>query len=467
MKLETKYIAPAIRISAVVLAIAGIILLYQSTAKNYLIFDGDVEYSVHSHSSQVEAILNQAGIDIGLDDLIIPNLDQKITDGSAITIQRGQPFLLSSGEEYIQVSAVGGSVSELIQGAGERLYPGDRIWIDGIPFSDLARIFQSPPQTIRYQKSNSIQLNIDGEEISLHTTAPTLGEALTEAGFHLRIGDELVPGPETPTVELGQAMLSKAIPITVHADGSTVTTWVVAEDVGTALSKAGTALIGNDYSIPDLEDNLPQDGEIRVVRVDEQVVIEQEPIPFETGYQPSPDLEIDQQTIVETGSYGVRARRIRISFEDGDEVSRTTEGEWVAREPEQRVVGYGTNLVIRSMDTPHGTINYWRAIRMYATSYSPSRAGVPDDWPWFGQTACGKTLVKGLVAIDNRYIPFHTMMYVPGYGFAEACDIGGGVKGRWIDLGYEDHNWESWHEYVTVYFLTPIPPANSIAWIFP
>jgi 3D (Asp-Asp-Asp) domain-containing protein len=104
---------------------------------------------------------------------------------------------------------------------------------------------------------------------------------------------------------------------------------------------------------------------------------------------------------------------------------------------------------------------------MYATSYSPSRAGVPDDWPWFGITACGKELVKGLVAIDNRYIPFHTMMYVPGYGFAEACDIGGGVKGRWIDLGYEDHNWKNWHQYLTVYFLTPVPPASTIAWVFP
>jgi uncharacterized protein YabE (DUF348 family) len=358
-------------------------------------------------------------------------------------------------------------VSEFIQAVGERLFPGDRVWIDGIPLQDVSQILENPPETIKFYKSIPINLSIDGAVTGLNTTAPTLGEALMEVGIHLRFGDELVPGPETPTEGLGEVLLHRAIPVTIHADGTTVHSWIVANDVGTALSKAGIALIGKDYSLPDLNDPLPQNGEIRVVRVREQVVIEQEPIPFETGYQPAPDLEIDQQTIVENGSYGVQARRIRITLEDGEEVSRTTEGVWMAREPEQRVIGYGTNLVVRSMDTPHGTINYWRVIRMYATSYSPSRAGVPDDWPWFGQTACGKTLVKGLVAIDNRYIPFHTMMYVPGYGFAEACDIGGGVKGRWIDLGYEDHNWEKWHEYVTVYFLTPIPPANSIAWIFP
>ena len=319
----------------------------------------------------------------------------------------------------------------------------------------------------RSSASIPISLTIDGEVTELHSIAPTLGLALAEAGIQLRVGDELIPVPDTPTEGLTEARLRRAIPLRIEADGVTVSTWVVADDVGTSLSKAGIALMGKDFSVPDSRDPLPQDGEIRVVRVQEQVVIEQEPIPFETSYQPAPDLEIDQQTIVENGSYGVQARRIRITFEDGDEVSRAIEGEWVARESEQRVIGYGTNLVIRTTDTPHGTISYWRAIRMYATSYSPSRAGVPDDWPWFGKTACGKTLIKGLVAIDNRYIPFHTMMYVPGYGFAEACDIGGGVKGRWIDLGYEDHNWENWHEYVTVYFLTPIPPANSIAWIFP
>ena len=104
---------------------------------------------------------------------------------------------------------------------------------------------------------------------------------------------------------------------------------------------------------------------------------------------------------------------------------------------------------------------------MYATSYSPSRAGVPDDYEYFGITACGKQLVKGLVAIDRRYIPFYTRMYVPGYGYAEACDTGGGVKGRWIDLGYDDSNYEPWHQYVMVYFLTPVPPLDTIAWVFP
>ncbi len=224
-------------------------------------------------------------------------------------------------------------------------------------------------------------------------------------------------------------------------------------------------LLGLDYTIPAAEGPLPPDGQIRVVRVTETVTHEQEALAFETRYQPLDTLEIDQQQVIEAGSYGVRTNRIRVRIEDGQEVSRSVEGAWVAQQPSPQIVGYGTRIEIRTVSTADGPLDYWRAVEMYATSYSPSRAGVSPDSPWFGITASGKPLVKGLVAIDRSLIPFGTRMYVPGYGFAEAADTGSGVKGRWIDLGYEDDNWVGWSGYVTVYFLTPVP--SNIVYVFP
>jgi hypothetical protein len=53
-------------------------------------------------------------------------------------------------------------------------------------------------------------------------------------------------------------------------------------------------------------------------------------------------------------------------------------------------------------------------------------------------------------------------LYIPGYGFASIEDVCGGCVGRpWIDLGFSDRNFEPWHSWVTVYFLTPVP-ANVI-----
>jgi 3D (Asp-Asp-Asp) domain-containing protein len=102
-------------------------------------------------------------------------------------------------------------------------------------------------------------------------------------------------------------------------------------------------------------------------------------------------------------------------------------------------------------------IQYWRSLNMWATSYHPSEGG--------GTTASGLPLQKGVAAIDIRYIPFYTQMYVPGYGEVIAADIGGGVVGRWIDLGYSDNDYVPWHEWVTVYFLWP--PPDNIVWIIP
>ena len=46
-----------------------------------------------------------------------------------------------------------------------------------------------------------------------------------------------------------------------------------------------------------------------------------------------------------------------------------------------------------------------------------------------------------------------------------AALAGSGVIGRWIDLGYSDEDYVSWHSYVTVYFLWP--PPDNIVWIIP
>jgi hypothetical protein len=56
---------------------------------------------------------------------------------------------------------------------------------------------------------------------------------------------------------------------------------------------------------------------------------------------------------------------------------------------------------------------------------------------------------------------------VPGYGKGFAGDTGGGVKGRFIDLGYDEGQIVAWNGYVDVYYLTPVPPADQINYTLP
>ena len=106
---------------------------------------------------------------------------------------------------------------------------------------------------------------------------------------------------------------------------------------------------------------------------------------------------------------------------------------------------------------------------MRVTSYMAQTSGKPADHPAYGITASGEIAGYGVVAVDPRVVPFRSDVYVPGYGSAFVGDTGGGVKGRWIDLGYED-DWDTfthWSGYIDVYFLTPVPEYDKINFLIP
>ncbi|NOG51091.1 MAG: hypothetical protein HND48_17895 [Chloroflexi bacterium] len=124
------------------------------------------------------------------------------------------------------------------------------------------------------------------------------------------------------------------------------------------------------------------------------------------------------------------------------------------QDPVNEVLSYGTRLVYRTVDTPDGPREYWRKLRMYATSYHPAALGGDDV------TATGARLTKGIVAINPRIVPYGTVLYVEGYGEGLAADTGGPRSTPyWIDLGYDDDNYRRWSRYVDVYLLAP-PPEN-------
>ena len=117
--------------------------------------------------------------------------------------------------------------------------------------------------------------------------------------------------------------------------------------------------------------------------------------------------------------------------------------------------------------TPDGTIEYWRKIRVRATSYSPCRLGTGDNRCSY-TTASGARLAKGIVAVSLKW--FRMMrgqrVYIPGYGFGVIGDYGA-LPGMWIDLGFDEETFEQGAIVgsVDMYFLTPIPA--TIPWTLP
>lgn len=367
------------------------------------------------------------------------------------------PVTILDGGQVHSLNAAQRIPTDLLAEAGLALGPADRLLYLGSAVPLDAPLPDAAAYTLTIRRAVTLTLVTPGGTQTIQTSALTVGQALSEAGFSLGIADRLSPPAETPLVEGIAVTYQPGRELLVTVDGNEIRIRSAAETVGQALAEAGLPLIGLDYSLPSDSAPLPQDGRIRIVRVVESVALAQKSIPYGIHNELTADLELDQQTLIRGGEPGLAVARLRTRLEDGMQVSQISEAESLVRPPQDQVLGVGTRVVMRSAVVDGVTFEYWRALQFYATSYCPADTGSDI-------TASGQRLTNGMVAIDNHYIPFGTQMYVPGYGYAVAADTGA-FSGRWIDLGYLDQDYKPWHGWVTVYFLGP-PPA-AIPYLIP
>jgi resuscitation-promoting factor RpfB len=350
--------------------------------------------------------------------------------------------------------------SALLNQAGITLNPNDRVLLNGLPIT-LDQPSTNHSITLQIRGAVSLTLNTPDRRQKIQSSAFTVGEALQELGYWLRARDKVEPGLNSPITDGMTIKISSPRELTVSVGGKALQIRSSARTVGEVLAEAGIPLLGFDQSLPAESESVPSDGHIRVVRVRESVLLAQKPIPFESNLQASAEVPLDQTQILQPGEHGLTVQRIRIRYEDGKEISRISEDETMVHPPKARLLGYGTKVETKTATVDGVEIEYWRAVQMYATAYSPCRSGVDKC---FSSTSSGKSLRKGMVGL--RYDWYLSMqdqrLFIPGYGFASVEDVCGGCVGKpWIDLGYSDNDYEQWNSWVTVYFLTPVP-ANVI-----
>lgn len=452
----------------VVIGVAiGLILLLQPGARQVTILVEGQPIETTTTARTVGEALEQAGIGLLPEDEVDPPADTRLKNGQTIQLTQSMLVTIHADGQTTRVRTAQRIPAIWLAQAELSLNEGDRLTLSGQTHSPEQAVPYQPEITAEIRRAVTISLSSGTNSWEIRSSAPTLGQGLWEAGFSFTVSDLLVPSPDTPlTADLSVRMVpGKQISVTI--DGQTLSLTTSAATVGEALAQVGLPLQGLEYSIPEQDSPIPTDGHIQVVRVAEEVIINQDTIPFQTLYQPLDDVEIDNYKVAQIGQVGLSAQRVRVRYEDGAEISRTVEDEWTLREPTPRIEGYGTKIVVRTENTPDGPIEYWRKVEMYATSYSPCNSGADRCYPY---TSLGLPVQQGVVAvIYDWFIPMgnHTV-YVPGYGHAIIADVGGGIPGRhWIDLGYTDEDYVPWAQYVTVYFTTPIPPAHEILYVLP
>lgn len=445
------------------------------------------EEVVRSARGDVDALVADLGLSLRPEDRLSPALNTPLSPGLRVTVERARPGLVSSDGRLSEVFTRAETVGGLLAAADITVSLQDEVLLDGQfvtpetllppvtrpeprPGLPVGRKWAGPaPVPVHLAIHRAVPITVDDGSVpyTLFTTASTVGDALLRESVTLYLGDRVQPSLGSRVNPGMRVAIQRSKPIIVAADGRTIQTRTRGETVGSALMDLGILVAGMDLVAPALHETLVDHTQIKIIRVSEVTLVESEAIPFESISVPDDTLEIDHQRLAQAGHNGEHRKRWKVRYEDGAEVTRALVDEWQAAAPVTRMLAYGRMLVPRTLDTPEGPVTYWRKIRMYANSYSPARSGTPRSAPWYGRTRIGMALRKGLVAIDPKVIPLRTPLYIPGYGTAIAADTGGGVRGKWIDLGYEDHDYEPWHWWVDVYVLEPRSAPGKIMWVLP
>jgi len=153
------------------------------------------------------------------------------------------------------------------------------------------------------------------------------------------------------------------------------------------------------------------------------------------------DYVLDGRThLRHAGEEGLQEVTVAVVYIGGMEQNRQIMDSLVLTPSVDRIYDVGAGQLGALVDVTAPDFHYVRRVRMEATAYTAGFCCTgkrPGD-RGYRITASGREVEHGIVAVDRRLIPLGTMLYVEGYGFALAADVGGAIRGYKIDLFMEE-----------------------------
>lgn len=288
----------------------------------------------------------------------------------------------------------------------------------------------------------------DGDRVVTYTTFASEPETVLEQlGLSLNQNDTYT----TQAVEGAAAItVCRAQKITVHYHGQTTLVTSFGETAGELLSRLGLDVTGEDVVSHGLEEETYDGMELRVDRPEILRQVYTAAIPHPVSRCSDPTLPVGTEAVLTPGTDGEMRCTAEITYLGGQEASRQVLSETVTRQPVAEIIAVGAGsapavsekpvIADGRITLPTGEVlTYTRKDTVRATAYTHTDRGCDTV------TATGTRVHRGTAAVDPRFIPYGTRMFIVSsdgsyvYGIAAAEDCGGDIKGDRMDLYLPTH----------------------------
>lgn len=242
---------------------------------------------------------------------------------------------------------------------------------------------------------------------------------------------------------LGLVIAGTAIPASIAfsaesrvlVDGKSIPVSGAHETVAKVLRAAGVELRDSDEVTPPLDTTVTDGAVIRVSRVQQTSVTVDRPLPYRVVVQAALGRRSPRHpTVTRPGRAGITRVTTETRIVDGQTVATTVR--------EQQVVRPAVDLIVTSRAPwklgSRGVYTGKKSFTVSASAYDPGVGSCGKNAS--GRTCTGQRAGYGIVAVDPTVIPLGSKLFVPGYGYGIAADVGGAVKGNRVDLGFNSRS---------------------------
>lgn len=267
-------------------------------------------------------------------------------------------------------------------------------------------------------------LQVEGEPVEVRSFATDVGELLLEHGVELGTKDRVSPLPRAPLKDGMTVVVRRAVPVILQVGEDESLFNTAAETVGDLLKERNVALGERDMISPGLKTALEPGMHVKVDRITVSTVEEEVPIQFKVRRESDSNLSRGITRVVQRGVQGIERKTWEVTYKNGQETERRQVASTVVKEPVEQVVKVG---VLQVASRGGQEIKFSRAYEMVSTAYTHTG----------NNTYTGVKPRVGIVAVDPTVIPLGTRLFVEGYGYCRAMDIGSKIKGNRIDVFLE------------------------------